>query len=434
VVGGGFAGIEAARTLARSGRTDVLLVDVVNFSLFTPMLPEAATGDIETRHILVPHRDVLPPSSFRQGRLLSIDFERGTAVVETRIMPRRDEIRFDHVFFAPGAVTRFYGVEGARERSFTLKTIGDAITIRNRVLALLERASVEGSREGRERLCRVVVVGAGYSGVELTASLADFFRRSCRQYPELAQVLRISLIEARDQVAPMLPEKLRRACRDRLTRTGVELRLGTSVDRVTDDGVHLAGGEFLPSLTVVWTAGVTPSPDLERWGLPLDARGRVRVDAALRVDGLPMAWAAGDAAAVPSVGGGVAPANAQHALRQGKHAAKNILAVLEGKTPKPYTYRMMGELVSLGHRNGAGVILGIQVRGFIGWWCWRTYYLFRLPTWLRRVRVALDWTVDLLFQKDIAEVPLGLGLDRPAAGVTPAGGESPPPPAPGPGR
>lgn len=409
VVGGGFAGVDAARQLSRSGVCDVLLVDVVNFSLFTPMLPEVATGDIETRHILVPHRDLLRPGHFRQGRVLSLDREAGTAVVETTVMPRRDNIRFDHALFAPGGVTNFYGIQGAAEHCITLKTIGDAIYLRNHVLALFERAWVEPSAEGRERLCRLVVVGGGYSGVELAAAMGDFFRAARRQYPELARHLEVVLVERENRVTPSLPPRLQEACRRKLLQSGVDVRLGTSVREVAAESVTLGDGDVLPTLATVWTAGVKPSPDLQVWGLPLDDRGRVRVDRTLRVEGAERLWAAGDAAAVPMGDGDLAPPTAQHATRQGKQAAGNILAALGGRAPQPYTYRTVGELVSLGHRSAVGTVMGLQVRGFPAWWMWRTYYLFRLPSWLRRVRVAFDWTVDLFFQRDVVQLPMGRG-------------------------
>jgi len=406
VVGGGFAGLETAKVLARSGQVQVLLVDIANFALFTPMLPEVATGDIETRHILVPHRDVLPPDAARQGRVLRIDHSARIAEVETLVMPRVDAIHYDHIVFTPGGTTNFFGVPGASEHAFTFKTIGDAIVLRNRMLSLFERASVETSAEGRERLCRVVIVGAGFSGVELAAALADFFHRARKQYPELAAYLRVAVVEMMDEVTPMLPETLRRAVRGRLLSSGVDLRLGVKVNAVTAEDVLLGGGAILPSVTTVWTAGVKPAEDLERWGLPLDQRGRVEVDEYLRVNGLPDAWAAGDAAAVPAPDG-MAPPTAQHAVREGKLLARNILAVLDGREPEPFTYRTKGQLVSLGHRSGVGIVMGILVRGFPAWWLWRTYYLLQLPTWLRRVRVAIDWTIDLFFQKDVVELPMG---------------------------
>jgi NADH:quinone reductase (non-electrogenic) len=406
VVGGGFAGLEAAKVLARSGQVELLLVDLANFSLFSPMLPEVATGDVETRHILVPHRDILPPHSARQGRVLSIDHAARIAQIETAVMPRVDAIHYDHIVFAPGGTTNFFGVPGASRYALTFKTIGDAIMIRNRILSLLERASVEPSAEGRERLCRVVIVGAGFSGVELAAALADFFHRARKQYPELSHYLRVAVVEMSGEVTPMLPESLRRAVRQRLLSSGVDLRLGVKVNAVTEDEVVLGGGTVLPTLTTVWAAGVKPVEDIARWGLPLDARGRVIVDAELRVEGIPGAWAIGDAAAVP-VPDGLAPPTAQHAVREGALVGRNILAALENRPPKPFMYHTKGQLVSLGHRCGVGIVMGVLVRGFPAWWLWRTYYLLQLPTWLRRIRVAIDWTIDLFFQKDVVELPMG---------------------------
>jgi NADH dehydrogenase len=335
IVGGGFAGVEAARKLVRSEVTDVLLVDVANFTLFTPMLPEVATGDIEARHILVPHRDILPPRYFRQGKLLGFDRDAGTAVVETKMMPRRDEILFDHAIFAPGGVTNFFGVKGAGKYALTFKTIGDAILLRNRMLGLLERASVETSSEGRAGLCRIVIVGAGYSGVELAAALADFFHGARRQYPELADYLGVTLVEMRDRVTPMLPERLQDVCRRKLERSGVDLRLRTEVEEVAPEAVRFSGGETLSTLTTVWAAGTKPTEELAQWDLPLDRKGRIQVDRFLRADGIENIWAAGDAASVPLEQGEFAPPTAQHAARQGRRAAENVLAVLGGMRPSP---------------------------------------------------------------------------------------------------
>jgi NADH dehydrogenase len=210
---------------------EVLLVDLANFSLFSPMLPEVATGDIETRHILIPHRDVLPPRSTRQGRVLSFDWAGKIARVETSVMPRLDAIRFDHVLFAPGGVTNFFGVPGAEEHAFTFKTIGDAVLLRNRVLALLERASVETSAEGRERLCRVVIVRRGILRGGAGGLARRLFRRARRQYPELRKYLGVSVVEMQEEVTPTLPASLREEVRRRLHHAGVDLRLGCAVKR-----------------------------------------------------------------------------------------------------------------------------------------------------------------------------------------------------------
>jgi len=431
VVGGGFAGLEAARRLQRSGCVGVLLLDTQNFSLFTPMLPEVATGDIETRHILVPFRDVLPPHAYRQGELREVDVVAGTAVVETRLMPRRDTVHFDHLVLAPGGVTNYFGVPGAEANSYTLKTIADAVHIRNRLLALLERASIEPSADGRARLCRVVVVGGGFSGVELAAGLADFFRAARRFYPELASYLRVSLLEQGGVLVPMLPERLQEFCRKRLERQGVEVRLGTRVAGVEEEHVELEGGEAIPTLTTIWTAGAKPAPRVATWGLPLEGDGRIAVESSLRVCGLPNVWAAGDAARIRLPDGTVVPGTAQHASREGQLVADNILAHLAGKEVRPFRYEGLGGLVSLGHRQGVGIVMGIMVRGFPAWWLWRTYYLLRLPTWLRRVRVALDWTIQLFFHRDIVHLPQLAGRSRDDAEAVSGGGRREPPP-PGP--
>jgi NADH dehydrogenase len=430
VAGGGFAGLEAAKTLHRSGRVQVLIVDRQNFSLFTPMLAEVATGDIETRHILVPFRDVLPPHAYRQGSLVELDPAGGEAVVETLLMPRRDTVAFDHLVLAPGGVTNFFGVPGAEEHSLTLKTIADAVRIRNRLLGLLERATVEASSGARSCLCRVVVVGGGYSGVELATGLADFLHAARPAFPELAPYLKVTVVEMGEALVPMLPTRLQEFCRERLRRQGVDVRLGVRVVEVGEEFVRLDDGEEIAALTTVWTAGVKPSPRVHEWGLPLE-KGRIQVDGALRVVGFPNLWAAGDAAAMRLPDGTPVPATAQHASRAGSRAAKNVLAVLDGREPRPFDYEGMGGLVSLGHRQGVGIVMGIMVRGFPAWWLWRTYYLLRLPSWLRRVRVALDWTIQLFFQRDIAHLPVLADRHREEdAAVSGEGKPGPPPPAP----
>lgn len=403
IVGGGFAGLAVARGL--EGRARVTVVSNQNFLLFSPMLAEVASGDLDPRHIITPVRQMTPAARIVAGEAEAIDPATRTVKVGRPFGLEPMELQADAIVLAPGSVPATFGVEGAADLALPFKTIGDALRIRNRILALLDTATEESDR----RLTHVAIVGAGYSGAELAAALADLLGSTSRRYFPSAPRPAVTLIDALERVAPTLSARLSARAERALTERGVDLVLGQRVQSVARHGVVLESGRRIEAETVVWTAGVRPHPLVAELGLPTD-RGRLVVDGRLQV--VPGVFALGDAALVPDGRGGMSPPTAQFALRQGKYLAKHLPGILAGARVPDFRYRNWGELVSLGHRNAVGQVLGLPVTGLAAWFLWRSYYLLRLPSLLRKARVSLDWTLDFLFPPDVAWLPTSdLGPD-----------------------
>ncbi|MDP8958222.1 MAG: NAD(P)/FAD-dependent oxidoreductase [Actinomycetota bacterium] len=396
VLGGGFAGTEVARRLGR--RAQVTIVSVDNFLLFTPMLAEVAAADIDPRHISAPIRQLCPHARLVLGEVASFDGRDRSATVRLPFEGHRT-YQADAVVVALGSVQATFGVPGVEEYALGFKGIGEALRIRNRLLSLLETASETGD----EALTGVVVVGAGFSGAELAAALSDFLGEAARRFYRTAPPPRVTLVDAVDRVAPMLPLRLSKAAERALANRGVRLVLGRRAAGVAPQGLEVEGGEPVRAATVIWAAGVQAHPLARSARLPVLPDGRLRVDRQLAA--APGVFALGDVAAVPDGRGGFFPPTAQHALRQGRYLGHHLPEILAGRPVPPFRYRTRGQLVSLGHRNAVGMVMGVNVSGFLAWWLWRSYYLFRLPTGLRKARVALDWAMDLVFAPDIAGLP-----------------------------
>lgn len=396
VLGGGFGGLAVARELA--GRADVTIVSDQNFQLFTPMLAEVASGDLDPRHIITPIRQMAPEARVVSGAVDSIDVVTKTVRVARPFGLEPMELTADAIVLALGSVPATFGIPGVGERTIGFKTISDALRIRNRVLALLETATEEEDPS----LTHIAIVGAGYSGVELAAALADFLGDAYRRFFGDAPKPAVTVIDAVDRVTPTLSPKLSRRAAEALTSRGVDLALGEKVEAVDDAGVHLSGGRVIEAETVIWAGGTRPHPLVSELGLETE-RGRLVVDRNLKaVDGI---YALGDLALVPDGRGGYSPPTAQFSLRQGRYLGRHLPASIRGKKVPGFRYRNLGELVSLGHRNAVGQVLGVPVSGFVGWFAWRTYYLLRLPSWLRKARVGLDWALDFMFPPDVAWLP-----------------------------
>ena len=392
VLGGGFAGAYVAR-LVRDRRATI--VSPENFMLYTPLLPEAASGTLEPRHTVVPLRVMCPHAELLLGRIDSLDLEARTATGAGRTIRWRDLV------VALGAVPRALPVPGLAEHGLAFKSLADAIHLRNHVLQQLELAA--GARDADERVRRLtfVFVGAGYAGVEALAELSDLAEDALRYYPQLHSTpRRWVLVDAASRILPEIPPPLGDYAAAELRKRGIEIQVGTTLESVSADAAVLGNGTRIVTNTLVWTAGVAPNPLLREWSLPLDERGRVEVDEFLRVRGHEHVWALGDCALVPNTRSERPdPPTCQHALRQARRLAKNLVGA-----PEPYGYRMMGQVATLGRHKGIAEVLGLRLHGFLGWFVTRSYHLYQLPLVSRKVRVVVDWTVALFFRRDIAEL------------------------------
>jgi NADH dehydrogenase len=395
VVGGGFAGSYVARRLGKAGAT---IVNPTNFMLYTPLLPEAASGAVEPRRVVVPIRMMCPDAELLIGAVEEIDADNKIARVwtETGLV----DVTYDQLVIALGALSRMPAMPGLREHALQFKDLADAIALRNHVLHQLELADADLA--SAERRLTFAFVGAGYAGVEALAEAHDLVRDSIRHYPRLRDVAqRWLLVDGGDRVLAQAPEGLGAYAARDLARRGIEIRLGTRLEALDATGASFSDGTRVETATLVWAAGVQPNPVVRALGLPADDRGRVRVDEYLRIDGMPGAWALGDCAAVPNAAtpGDFDPATCQHALRQARRLATNLRGA-----PKPYRYRTLGQVASLGRRRGIAQLPGIRMRGLDGWVVARAYHLMQLPSATRRTRVLADWITSGIVRRDIAEL------------------------------
>jgi NADH:ubiquinone reductase (H+-translocating) len=398
IVGGGFAGGYVARLLGARGAT---IVSPENFMLYTPMLPEAASGTLEPRHSVVPLRQMCPHAELLLGRVTAIDEEQRTARVETPDAGSF-EVSYQHLVLAVGAVPRTLPVPGLAEHAVGFKDLTDAIQLRNRILRELEAADAQVEGEIDPAHLGFVFVGAGYAGVEALAELADLVNDALRWYPRLRSATqRWVLVDAAPTILPEIPPRLGDYAARELAGRGVEIQVGTTLTSYDGGEAVLSNGDRIPTHTLVWTAGVKANPLVQVFELPLEERGRIRVDEYLRVEGREGVWALGDCAAVPNQAtpGRFDPPTCQHALRQARRLAKNLQGDVE-----PYRYKMLGQVATLGRYKGIADVMGLRLRGFPGWFVTRTYHLFQLPLFSRKLRVVVDWTTSLFFRRDIAEL------------------------------
>jgi len=404
VVGGGYAGSYVARCLGKRGAT---IVNPQNSMLFSALLPEAASGTLEPRHVVVPLRAMCPHAELVLGNATTLDFQRRRVQVES--LEGLVNIGYEDLVLAVGSISRALPIPGLADHALGFKDLADAIQLRNHVLQRLEAADVAPNETHRQRELSFVFIGAGYAGVEALAELADLVRDAIRYYPALRHApQRWVLVDAAPKILPEIPTRLGEYAARQLVKRGVEIHVETTLESVDAGSATLSNGERILTHTLVWTAGVKASPELARFGLPLDERGRVKVDETLRVEGHEHVWALGDDAAVPNTAtpGEVDPPTQQHALRQARRLAKNIAG-----DPQPYRYKMLGQVATLGRYKGIADVLGLRFTGFLGWFITRTYHLYQLPLLSRKLRVVADWTTSLFFRRDIAELSM-LGHPR----------------------
>jgi NADH:ubiquinone reductase (H+-translocating) len=435
ILGGGFGGLTAARKLERilpPHAAKVTLVSDVNFMLYTPLLPGAAGGTLEARHVVVPLREELRDTELLIGHVTSADPQRRE--VHVRTAEHRDEVLpYDHLVVALGSVVRTLPIPGLAEHGHGFKTLSEAIALRDRIVETLERAESVEDDETRDALLSYVVVGAGYAGLEGIAELQDFAADLVDLYPRCRlHGLRFILVEARERVMLEISEDLAQFASAELRRRGIEIRTSTTVERISADSIELSTGEVVPTRTVAWTAGVKPHPVVARLGLPLEEKGRIRTDRYCQVEGFENVWAIGDAAAVPDPArpGQPSPPTAQHVLRQAKIAAINIRNTLAGRPKRPFRYRTLGVFVDMGRHQAVAETVGIKWRGFPAWFLARTYHLVQMPGTKRQVRLMTDWTTGLFFGRNSSELgqighPAGLegGVTEESSGGSTAEGD-----------
>jgi NADH:quinone reductase (non-electrogenic) len=410
ILGGGFGGVYAAmhleKLLARQGAVEISLVSRDNFFLFTPMLHEIAASDLEITNIVNPLRKLLRKVEVLVGEVNEIDLPNKRVLISRGYRNHSQEIDYDHLVIALGSITNFYDIPGLIDLAVPMKSLRDAIQLRAQILRHLEEANFECNPAERQSLLTFVVAGGGFAGVETVAALNDFVREALPFYPALGEdMLRVMLVHSGPAILPELGESLGQYTEKVLEGRGVEIQLNTRVKSVTDSSVFLADGVAIPSRTLVWTAGTVPSPIIA--SLPCaKERGRLRVNEFLRLPDWPNVWAVGDCAFVPDIRnpGKSHPPTAQHAIREGKVVAHNIAAALSGRPQTSFSFTTIGLLASIGRRMGVARVLGFNFSGFFAWWMWRTVYLSKLPGLDKKVRVAFDWTLDLLFPKDVCAV------------------------------
>jgi NADH dehydrogenase len=408
VVGGGFAGVTLVRRLARRlpPHTRLLLISEENYTTYNPMLPEAVGASIFPEHVVAPLRELLMPdgrSRFVLGRVSSIDL--AARLVRCETLSGARDFAFDHLVLAVGNRARLDLIEGMAEHALPLKTVGDAMVIRNTVLRRLNRIELETDPALRAALGRFVVIGGGFSGVEVAGELIDCIRSIRPYFPGVRDgELGVTVLHDGPRLLPELSPALGEAALRSLRKRGVEVRLGARARAVSADGAHLTDGSFLPSATVIGTIGTQPNALVARLGLPLE-RGRIAVQADLSVPGHEGVWAVGDCALVPNAyDGAMSPPTAQFAVRQGCQLAANLCRLLGGRATKPFHHRPLGSMAALGHMKGVASVFGLSLSGLPAWLLWRAYYLSQMPTLGRRVRIFVEWTWGMFFPADITHL------------------------------
>jgi NADH dehydrogenase len=418
ILGGGFSGAYCAQELERRLRADqaeIILIDRHNYFPFYPLLVEAGTGTLEPRHAVVSIRAFLRRTRFLMAEVLDADLRARRLTYRITQADEQGQLEFDHLVLALGSVTNLPPVPGLVEHAFQIKSLAEAVALRDRAITALEAAAASQDPLRRRALLHFVVVGANFTGAEVAGELDAFLRDALRdEYDSIRpDEYQITLIDRGDRVLSALEPSLSEYAARALRRRRVDIRLQESVAAIEPDHVVLATGGRLETHTVIWAAGIAPPPVLRRMELPVDSRGYIQCDRDLRVKGFDSIWGIGDCAVNTDADGHAYPATAQHALREGRWCARNIAAVLQGRPTSPCDLRSQGSLAALGCRTGVASVLGVKLSGFAAWWLWRTVYLMKMPGFGRKVRIALDWTLDLFFRRDV--VQLGVHRDRRAA-------------------
>lgn len=416
IIGGGFGGAYCAQELERRIRRDeasTLLIDRHNYFIFYPLLVEAGTGALEPRHAVISLRSFLKNTRFRMAEVVGVDTGHRTVFYRTDAESAPHAVGYDELVVSLGSVTylpREDEVPGLAEHGLQIKSLADAVSLRDRAVRMLELADACERAEVRRSLLHFVVVGANFTGAEVAGEFHEFLHNAAKHYPNIRRgEPQLTLVERDSRILRALDEDLADYATRQLRRRGIDVRLENTLRSVARDHVILRDGQRLDARTVIWCAGVEPHPLVAKLNLPTNERGYILCDRDLRVKGYDNVWAIGDCALNPGPDGKPYPPTAQHAVRQGRDAARNIVRHLRGERPQPHNFRAKGTLAALGCRTGVARVMGLRISGFAAWWLWRSVYLMKMPGWGRRIRVALDWSADLLSRRDYVE----LGLHRP---------------------
>jgi NADH:ubiquinone reductase (H+-translocating) len=421
ILGSGFAGIEVLKRLQRKFRKksniDITLVSRDNFLLFTPMLHEVSSGMIEIRHIATPIRTFCKKANFYEANAQSIDLQNKKVVITHEIGKQSEPtaynqqlLEYDYLIIALGSETNFFGMEDIERYSFTMKTIDDAIVLRNHVISMLEQASIEQENSDlRKSLLTFVVVGGGFGGVETVGELNDFVKETVRQFYKniFMTDIKIILVNSHDKILPEVGEELGDFALQKLKENGVQFIMNTHVKGATASTAKLVDGTVIATYTLIWTAGVRPTRVVANLPCDHDKHHRIISNNYLELSGYEgEVYALGDCASITDPHTGKPyPPTAQHAIRQGKVAAKNIISSIEGKRKKQrFDYKTKGMMAEIGKRAGVAELFGFKIHGFFAWWLWRTFYLANLPTIEKKLKVMGDWTMDLVFKADVSMI------------------------------
>ena len=424
ILGGGFAGVECARQLEsqfkNNSKIELLMVSEDNFLLFTPMLPQVASGMIETRHIVLPIRTICKNTKFYEGRVKNID-PYGKLVTLWGTGDRRSiSIHYDFLVVALGSETNFFGMSDVEKNAYTMKTLNDAVVLRNRVIDMLEQAENETDPILRKSFLNFVVVGGGFAGIETAGELMDLLLDARKHYPTIQKKdLRVIVLEALGMILPGFNQKLAGFAKDKMVERGIDIRLKTAVtsfdgNEVTTKTVDLAPNDSIDDAvidsirtkTLIWTAGVTPVNTIKRSMFKTD-KGKLIINDFLEVPDFPGVFAIGDCALFldPETQRPFPP-TAQIAEAQAKVAAKNLISLIKNSERKKFVYHSKGQMAIIGKRSGIATFLGMNISGFWAWLIWRNVYLSKIATLDKRIRVFLDWTIDLFFDRDISRLKL----------------------------
>jgi NADH dehydrogenase len=384
-----------------------VLLDRQNYFVFTPLLVEAGTGSLEPRHAVVSIRAFLPDAKFKMAEISGIDVEGQEVHYHLPEIAQTESIEYDYLVLALGSVTNLPPVSGLAEFGFEMKSLADAVALRDRAIRMLELADCTPDAETRRALLHFVFVGGNFTGAEAAGEFEAFLREATRQYSDLRPSdVSVTLIEVTDRLLRALDPDLSEYATEKMRRRGIQVLLNESVEKIAEESVQLRSGRSIDARTVIWCAGIAPCPQLEALPLPKDERGYLLTEHDLRVPGHENIWALGDCAVNPGPSGSPYPATAQHAIRQGKHAAADIARVLHGQPTRHCNIETSGSLAAVGCRTGVARVFGFKLSGFLAWWMWRTVYFLKMPGLKRKIRVALDWTFGLFFPRD--HVQLGV--------------------------